>query len=134
MKLCNRKFIKYIILIILGVILTVCSFYELVDDYFGGLGCGCLAAGILQLIRCFRYCSDEGYREKTDISQQDERNHYLSLRAWSYSAYLFVIIGAVASIAFRIAGLNAYCLFAAFSICTILILYVICYFEFRARY
>ena len=130
----DRRFITSLIEIILGIIFNICYFSGLTDAYFSGLGFGLLAAGVLQLIRYFRYRSDKNYREKTDIDQHDERNRYLALKAWAFSAYLFVIIGAVASICFRIAGLTVYSQATAYSICAVLILYVICYFVFKRKY
>ena len=55
----DRRFMTSLIEIILGIILNICYFSGLTDAYFSGLGFGLLAAGVLPLIRYFRYRSDE---------------------------------------------------------------------------
>ena len=63
-----------------------------------------MAIAILQLIRYARYSRDSEYREKVDTAGKDERNRYISNKAWAWAGYIFVIASAVATVAFKVAG------------------------------
>ena len=51
----------------------------------------------------FRYRTDKDYREAIDTQNNDERNRYISLKAWSWAGYLHLMIAAVAAIILMVA-------------------------------
>ena len=130
----NKRFIASIIEIIIGVILIACSVYGIVDEYWSGMGVALLVVGVLFLIRQFKYKTNEEYREKYDVERTDERNRYLSGKAWAWAGYLFVMIAAVASIMLKLAGREDLMKAASGSVCLIIILYWVSYVVLKGKY
>lgn len=130
----NKRIIASIIWIIVGIALSVCSFFDLVDSYWSGMGTALLVVGILQLIRFVRYQKDPVYKEAVDTKVQDERNRFIAMKAWSLAGYLFVIIAAAASIALRALGYDDYSMMASLCVCVLLAVYWIAYWILRKKY
>ncbi len=119
---------------IIGISLIVCNLLKLVDDYWSGMGAALLAVGVLQLIRLIRYKSDPQYKETTDTAVNDERNRFLSTKAWSWAGYLYIMIAAVGSIVFKLLDQETLMFAASGSVCIILILYWLSYLIVRKKY
>jgi small GTP-binding protein len=93
-----------------------------------------IVVGALQMIRIVRYNTSAKYKEETDTAVQDERNRFLSTKAWSWAGYLYVLIAAIASIVFKLIDQEILMFAASGSVCVILILYWISYFILRKKY
>ena len=130
----NKRLFASIVWIIVGITLSICSFLDFVDAYWSGMGTALLIVGVLQLIRFVRYKQDPAYKEVVDTNAQDERNRFISMKAWSWAGYLLVIIAAIASIAFRALGYNDYSMIASLCVCLILVLYWVSYWMLRKKY
>ena len=130
----KRRMIWGIFWIVLGLTLTVLGIMERIDSYWSGMGGCLLAVGVLQMVRYVKYMSNEEYREKTDLACNDERNRFISNKAWAWAGYLFVLVGAVGSIVFKLLGREDLMMFASSSVCLILVLYWICYLVIRRKY
>lgn len=130
----NVRWIASILEILIGIALTICAGAGLADEFWGGMGTALIIVGALQLIRQLRYKTDGDYREKVDVQVSDERNKYLSMKAWSWAGYLFVIIAAVAAIALKIAGFDELVPLASGSVCLIVVLYWLSYVVLRRKY
>ncbi len=130
----NRRMFVSIIWILLGVGLIVGDLVTEMDSFWSGFGTGFLAVGVLQLVRWIRYIRNADYREKANTEANDERNHFLTAKAWSWAGYLFVLISAVACIVLRICGQNDLSLMASGAMCLILVLYWVSYFIVRRKY
>ena len=130
----NKRFLANIVEIIIGVILSLLGFNGILDSYWSGMGTALIVVGVLMLVRQLRYKTNTEYREKMDVEVNDERNKYLRRLAWSWSGYLFVMFGAVASIVFRILGMNQYSQFSAYCVCLIMVLYWISYLVLQKKY
>ena len=131
----NRKrWIASIVEIGIGTILLLCGIAGSVDEFWSGMGGGLLAVGVLQLIRQIRYNTNAEYKEHFDIAVNDERNKYLSTKAWSWAGYLYVIIAAVGAIAFNAAGQRDLGLLCSMSMCLVLVLYWVCYLVLKRKY
>lgn len=131
----KQRFIASIIEIVLGIILVVCCISGIIEDAFwNGMGTAFIVVGVLQLIRHIKYKTNEEYKENFDIEVNDERNKYLSMKAWSWAGYLFVLIAAVAAIMFKIIGQDEMVQLASGSVCVIILLYWISYMILRKKY
>ena len=130
----NKRIIASIVWIVVGIVLSICSFFNLVDSYWSGMGTALLVVGVMQLIRFIRYKQDPAYKEAVDTQTQDERNRFIATKAWSWAGYLFVIISAVASIALRALGYNDYSMIASLCVCLIIVLYWVSYWILRKKY
>ena len=133
MKKDKRVYIS-IFWIVLGAVLAVVQFGPQQDSYWSGLGIALLAVGVLQLARRIKYHSNEQYRENVDTQNSDERNRFLSGRAWAWAGYLYVMLGAVAIIALQIAGQREISQTISFTVCALLILYWVSYLFLRRKY
>ena len=130
----KRRLIWGVFWITLGLTLTVLGIMGRIDSYWSGMGGGVLAVGVLQMVRFVKYMSNEEYREQTDVANNDERNRFISNKAWAWTGYLCVFIGAVGSIVFKLIGREDLMMFASLSVCLILFLYWICYLILSRKY
>lgn len=129
----TRRMVLSIIWIVLGIILLILGLTKTDYSFWPGLGGGFLAVGIFQLIRCIRYRTNPEYKEQTDIAQKDERNRYLSMKAWSIAGYVSVLAGAVATIMMAVMKNEKLATVFGLSICFIMIVFVIAYFVLRKK-
>ena len=130
----KERLIASILEIIVGAALLICSMFELVDEFWSGMGTSLLIIGIIFLIRNIKYKTNEEYREKIDIESNDERNKYISLKAWAWAGYLFVMLGAVGVIVFKLIGKEDLMMMASLSVCLIMVFYWISYIFLKKKY
>lgn len=130
----DRRMVLSIFWVLLGAALFICGTLEIVDSYWSGMGGGFLAVGVIQLIRHIRYRKNEEYREAVDVAVSDERNRFLTGKAWAWAGYLFVLIGGVATIVLKVAGLDQWSLAASCALCLLLVLYWGAYLVLKRKY
>ena len=130
----SKRLIACIVEILLGVALTVCGALGIVDSYWSGMGTALVVVGGLFLVRQIRYRTDKTYQESVDVEVNDERNKYLSMKAWSWAGYLFVMVCAVASIVLKIIGQDQYSVIAGGGVCLMVLLYWVSYLIVRKKY
>ena len=133
MKNCKRL-IACIVEIVIGLALLISNLAGLTDPFWSGMGTALIAVGVIFLIRQIKYQTSETYRESVDVEVNDERNKYLSMKAWSWAGYLFVLITAVAAIVLKIADRDELVSMAAGSVCLIMVLYWLAYLVVRRKY
>ena len=130
----TKRMIANIVEIVVGVILTILGYTGVVDSYWSGMGTALIFVGIIFLFRTFRYKTNTEYKEKVDVEVNDERNKYISMKAWAWAGYLFVLICAVCSIVFRILDMDTYSIFAGLAVCLIIAVYWISYLILKRKY
>ena len=130
----GRRMYLSLFWLLLGAVLFVCGAMEVIDSYWSGMGGGFLAVGILQLIRHIRYRKNEEYREKVDVETNDERNRFLTGKAWAWAGYLFVLISGVATIALKVLGQDMWSLACSYALCLLLVLYWGAYLVLKRKY
>ena len=130
----KARLISSILEIVIGVALCVCYFANLIDEFWSGMGVSLIVVGALFLLRNIKYQTNEKYREEIDVQNSDERNKFLSLKAWSWSGYLFVIIAAVGTIIFKFVGKEELMILSSGAVCLIVFLYWISYIILRKKY
>ena len=124
----EKKIYISIMWVVLGLVIVLCGTFGLLkNDMWTGIGYGWLACGILQIIRQMRYRNDAQYREKFDIEIKDERNRYISVKAWSWAGYGFVLVSAFALVVMAAAGKNEFVPIIGMGVCLIIVLYWIAY-------
>lgn len=133
MKNCKRL-IACILEIAVGLILLICNFAGLVDEFWSGMGTALIVVGGIQLIRNIRYRTNETYREAVDVRVNDERNKYLAQKAWAWAGYLYVMIAACATIVFKLLGHDVLMYAASGSVYLIITLYWVSYLFLRKKY
>ena len=130
----DRRIIASICYVVLGAVLLALGIMEVVDEFWSGMGGALIVVGILQVVRFFRYRNSEEYREKTEIANKDERNQFIRNKAWAWSGYLFVLIAAVATIAFKVAGQDTLSFAASMALCLLLVLYWVSFLILSRKY
>ena len=130
----NRRLALGIVYIIVGVLLSVLSFVSIVDEWWQSFGVAIFIVGIVDIIRYIKYRHNVEYKEKVDLSSSDERNRFLSMKAWSWAGYMFVIISGIGVIGFQIAGLTVWSIACSYCVCLIMILYWISYTILKRKY
>ena len=130
----DRRIIASISYVVLGAVLLALGIMEVVDEFWSGMGGALIVVGILQVVRFFRYRNNEEYRQKAEIANKDERNHFIRNKAWAWSGYLFVLISAVATIALKIAGQDTLSFAASMALCLLLVLYWVSFLVLSKKY
>lgn len=130
-----RMFWLGIVELIAGLALVVCYFADVLkDSFWNGMGTALAAMGLIFLMRGIRYRRDEAYKEEVDTETNDERNRFLSMKAWSWAGYLYVLLAGVASIVLRAVNMDEYSGLLAYTICAIMVLYWIMYLIVKKKY
>ena len=130
----KARMLASVLEIVIGTVLVGCSFFNLVDEFWSGMGAALIVVGAIFLLRGVKYHTNKSYREDVDIQNNDERNKYLSMKAWSWVGYLFVIIAAVGTIVFKLIGKEDLMMLCSGGICLMLLLYYISYMILRKKY
>lgn len=130
----NKRLIANIIELAVGVVLLVCVLLGYLDEFWGGMGGALIGVSGVLLWRTIKYRTNVDYREKVDIENNDERNKYIGMKAWSWAGYLFVLIAAIATIGFKLAGNDTLMMACSSGVCLMLVLYWVSYLVLRGKY
>ena len=130
----NKRLIIGIVYIILGLVLGLLSFLGSVDEWWQSFGIAILIVGIADIFRHIKYLHNTEYREKVDLSNNDERIRFIAMKAWSWAGYMFVMIAALGVIGFQIAGLEIWSIACSFCVCLVIVLYWISYMILNKKY
>lgn len=130
----KKRLTASVIEILAGAGLMICEFAGVLDEFWSTMGIALIVVGVIQVGRCILYRTNESYRENVDTQAHDERNRYLSMKAWSWAGYLFVMTAAVATIVLKIVGLDEYMMIASGSVCLVIVLYWLSWMYLRKKY
>lgn len=130
----NKRIYLSIFWILIGAALFGLGTFDIIDSFWGGMGSGLIAVGIVQTVRWVRYRSNSEFREKFDTSANDERNRFLSNKAWAWAGYISVLAGAVGAVVFKVMGKEELSLFCSMAVCLLLVLYWVYYFVLNRKY
>ena len=130
----DRRIVANIIYVVLGASLFGLGFAGVLDAFWSGMGGALIAVGVIRIIRIWRYSKDESYREKMQVETNDERNQFLRNKAWAWTAYIFVLMTAVAAIVFQLFGEELLSMVAGFAICILFVMYWLCYMVLKKKY
>lgn len=133
MKIEKRVYISVFWLVI-GIVLFACGIFDIVDSFWSGMGGALIGVGAIRIYQYIKYCKNPEYREKVEIERNDERNKFIGGRAWAWAGYIFVMINAVGTITFKIAGNELLSQYCAYSVCGILLLYWVSFLFLRKKY
>ncbi len=130
----NKRFISSIVEIGLGVALMLACTIGDLDSYWSGMGSALILVGALFLLRQIKYKRNPAYKEQVDTANRDERNKYLSTKAWAWTGYALVLILAFASIGCRIAGQDLISTLLSGIVCLMVLLYWLFYLILSKKY
>ena len=109
-------------------------FSHFLDSFWSGMGGGLAAVGAVRLALAARYKKDPDYAKQVDISNHDERNQFVAVKARSWTMYLTIILLAVLSIILRFAGLVPQSQLCLYVMCAMLVIYWVTYMILSKRY
>ena len=130
----EKRFYLNIVYVVIGVALLACGIFEIVDSFWSGMGGALIGMGAIRIYQYIKFRKNPEYREKIEIEANDERNKFLSGRAWAWAGYIFVILNAIGTIAFKVAGNDLLSQYCAYSVCIISILYWVSFLVLRKKY
>ena len=130
----NKRMLISGIYILLGMALFGCGLAEIVDEFWSGMGGALIGVGLVRLIGMIRYLKNPEYKEAVDTAMKDERNRFIANKAWAWAGYLYVLIAAVGTIAFKLAGREELSVFCGFSVAVLILLYYISHLWLRKKY
>lgn len=130
----EKKIYLDIFYVVLGAILLACGIFDIVDSFWSGMGGALIGVGAIRIYQYIKFRKNPEYREKMEIEANDERNKFLSGRAWAWAGYLFVMLNAVGTIAFKILENELLSQYCAYSVCIIIVLYWISFLFLRKKY
>ncbi len=131
----NKRMLLSIFWVIVGVVLLALSIAGKLDSsLYSGMGGGLIAVGALQTVRHIRYNRDPEYKERIDTEVSDERNRFLRMKSWSWTAYIVVLVEAVGAIIAMIAGERTIQLILSYSVCLIVFVYWLTYVILSKKY
>ena len=130
----NKRMLISVVYILLGMALFGCGLAEIVDEFWSGMGGALIGVGIVRMISMIRYQKNPEYREAVDTAMKDERNRFIANKAWAWAGYLYVLIAAVGTIAFKLAGREELSVFCGFSVAVLILLYYISHLWLRKKY
>ena len=130
----GKRIVWYTILVIAGAALFLAGCFEVLDSFWSGMGGGLAAVGAVRLALAARYKKEPDYARQIDISNNDERNRFISGKAKSWTMYLTVIILAVLSIILRAAGSVSQSQICLYVMCGMLVIYWVAYMILSRKY
>ena len=130
----NKRMLISVVYILLGMALFGCGLAEIVDEFWSGMGGALMGVGLVRLIGMIRYQKNPEYREAVDTAAKDERNRFIANKAWAWAGYLYVLIAAVGTIAFKLAGREELSVFCGSSVAVLILLYYISHLWLRKKY
>ena len=130
----NKRIYLSIFWLLIGAALFGLGTFDIIDSFWGGMGTGLIAVGIVQTVRWMRYRSNSEFREKFDTNENDERNRFISNKAWAWAGYISLLTGALGVIVFKVVGKDELSMFCSMAVCLLLVLYWVCYFVLNRKY
>ena len=130
----NKRILISVVYLLLGMALFGCGLSEIVDEFWSGMGGALMGVGLVRLIGMIRYQKNPEYKEAVDTAMKDERNRFIANKAWAWAGYLYVLIAAVGTIAFKLAGREELSVFCGFSVAVLILLYYISHLWLRKKY
>lgn len=130
----TRKLIWYFVMLFIGLSLIVLAALGYIENYFSGFGSGLSSVAIVKIVLAIKYRKDEEYAKKKDLSENDERNIFISNKAKSWSFFLTILIFAILTVVLMSLGYEYYSLICSFEVCLMLIIYFIAYLILRKKY
>ena len=120
--------------LVLGTALTVCHLAHLIEDFWFSMGIALMGVGIIQILRHIRCRNDDAYREARETAARDERNQFISTKAWAWAGYLYILLGGIGTVVFKVLGREELMYFCSVSVCLIMVLYWLCWLFLHKKY
>ena len=130
----KKRMIVQIVEILVGFVLLGLGITGIVDEFWSGMGGALIGVGAMRLVQIVRYEKNSEYRENVNTQRNDERNQFLSMKAWQLTAGWFVMIAAVGTFVFKFMGREDLMMLCSGGVCLMITLYWVCFLYLRKKY
>jgi len=130
----KKRMIVQIVEILAGIVLLGLGVAGVLDEFWSGMGGALIGVGAMHLVQTIRYQKNADYRENVNTERSDERNQFLSMKAWQWAGSWFVIIAAIGTFVFKFAGKEDLMMLCSGGICLMITLYWVCYLYLKKKY
>lgn len=130
----KKRIAIQILEILAGFVLLGLAIVGELDSFWSGMGGALIGVGSIYLIQTLRYHKNEEYRENVDTERNDERNKFLTMKAWNLAGGWFTILAAIGTFIFKFAGREDLMMLCGGSVCLITTLYWIFYLYLKRKY
>ncbi len=130
----KKRIVIQVLEILAGIILLGLGIAGKVDSFWSGMGGALIGVGSIYLVQTVRYQKNEEYRETMNAERNDERNQFLTMKAWHMAGGWFAIIAAIGTFVFKLAGKEDLMMLCGGSICLLITLYWVCFLYLKKKY
>lgn len=130
----KKRIVIQILEVVAGIILLGLGIAGMVDEFWSGMGGALIGVGTMRLAQILRYQNNEAYRENVNTERNDERNQFLSMKAWHMAGSWFVIIAGIGTFLFKFAGKEDLMMLCSGGICLMVTLYWVCFLYLKKKY
>ena len=130
----KKRMIPRIVELLAGIVLLGLGIAGKVDEFWSGMGGALIGVGSMYLMQSIRYQKNPEYRENVDTERNDERNKFLSMKAWQLTGGWFVIIAAVGTFIFKFAGREDLMMLSSGAVCLMIFMYWIFFLYLRKKF
>ena len=130
----KKRMIPRIVELLAGIVLLGLGIAGKVDEFWSGMGGALIGVGSMYLMQSIRYQKNPEYRENVDTERNDERNRFLSMKAWQLTGGWFVIIAAVGTFIFKFAGREDLMMLSSGAVCLMIFMYWIFFLYLRKKF
>lgn len=130
----KKRMAVQVLEILAGIVLLSLGIAGKVDEFWSGMGGALIGVGAMYLVQTVRYHKNETYRENVNTERNDERNRFLSIKAWQWAGGWFVMIAAIGTFIFKFAGKEDLMMLCSGGVCLMLVLYWVSYLYLKKKY
>ena len=123
-----------VLYLIVGAAMIVTYAVKSGNEFLCSFGGALVLMGIVQILKHERLLKNGDALEKLRIAETDERNIMLSHKAKSLAFSLYIFLNCCAVIAFEFFNMEEKAIPLAYSVCALLVLYLICYCILNKKY
>lgn len=123
-----------VLYLIVGAAMIVTYAVKSGNEFLCSFGGALVLMGIVQILKHKRLLKNGYALEKRRIAETDERNIMLSHKAKSLAFSLYIFLSCCAVIAFEFFNMEEKAIPLSYSVCALLVLYLICYCILNKKY
>lgn len=121
--------------IVIGIALIIISLVTgNANEFLSPYGTALLVIGLVRIRNYFAVTRNDETILKQQIAETDERNLAISNKARSWSFTIYVIVASIAIIVLQILGYSRITSIVGITVCTLILIYWVCYFIIRKKY
>lgn len=131
----QKRLYMTIAYIVIGIAMVIVSYISNTDNLFlSGYGTALIACGLVRIRNHIIITRTPERIKQQEIAEKDERNMMLQQKAQSMAYVLYIIISSIILIILGLLDQQQYVQPLAYSICLLLVIYLLSYYYLHRRY